>query len=317
MCSKTNDAAFCEWPCVCFLRASSLNNMAECCALQTRPQVHTEALNTHCVLMLCKAVIFSFMLSSTHTHAEYQQGGWVWLPSLSFMWRTVPWLSKSHGHMCGSHKTTTVTAWCTQERHGTAGQKRFKKRWQEPKRDVFLWVMCRVSPSLTVPRHLSVLQNTNESQHTGLLWYSLRVKAVHLQPALFSECSTFFFFPSSTSTAPCFHLPVFMFLCVFLSLLPQVPRLKLSACLDTLLFLCTLFLVPLPVSFFCIHLTGQSLSALLSFFGLCGPPHKRFSDVRLHVVMSYTLVGVGALFLLCAVVLLSNTTVCLLTGRLT
>lgn len=149
MCSKTNDAAFCEWPCVRFPRASSLNNTAECCALQTRPQVHTVALNTHCVVTLCKAVIFSFMLSSTHTHAEYQQGGWVRLPSLSFMWWTAPWLSKSHAHMCGSHKTTTVTACCRQERQL---DRKDLKRGDRSQREPFFCVSCAVSaPHLQSP----------------------------------------------------------------------------------------------------------------------------------------------------------------------
>lgn len=290
MCSKTNDAAFCEWPCVRFPRASSLNNTAERCALQTRPQVHTVALNTHCVATLCKAVIFSFMLSytHTHTHAEYQQGGWVWLPSLSFMRWTVPWISKSHAHMCGSHKTTTVTACCRQERHGAAGQKRFKKRWQEP-RETFFCVSCAVSaphlPSPAIYLCYRTLMSLSTQGCSDVLWES---KLSTLQPALFSERSTFFF-------SLFIHLDSSMFpparFCAYFCLCFR--RFPVWNCLLVLMLFsfcahCFWFLCLFP--FFCIHLTGQSLSALLSFFGLCGPPHERFSDVRLHVVASYTLV---------------------------
>lgn len=69
---------------MCLRRASPLNNAAECGALQTRPQVHTEALTSHSqcseALQSCYILFYSLLYTHTQTHPAYWDGDCVSWP---------------------------------------------------------------------------------------------------------------------------------------------------------------------------------------------------------------------------------------------
>lgn len=106
----------------CFLRASSLNNTAECSTLQTRPQVHTEALTySLCSEALHSGYILFYSRLYTHKHTLHTGRVTEYNGLSSFHVMNLRCRCWSHALPCIHHiNVQTLNPRCRQRRDATA-----------------------------------------------------------------------------------------------------------------------------------------------------------------------------------------------------
>lgn len=190
------------------LRASSLNNTPKCGALQTRPQVHTEALDTHCMLRLCRAVIVSFILFYINRNTSCKPAGRLSKMTypLFMRWRAL--------RCCWSCTPTSILAQtCQKQPHGKRchGCVWTNRRWREQKRVTFVSRVPCQPLTYANAAFICVIERW---------WLSaLESKAVHLQSASLSDCAIRSVDPSlrlcgSTYLCPCCCLYLFVSVCL-------------------------------------------------------------------------------------------------------
>lgn len=139
---------------VCFLRGSPLNSKLEWGALQTRSQIHTEALTSACSEAL-QQLLDSLLVSSSHTYlarhisnglVQHYPAQWLILFSCDKLRCDVK-VTHSHAYFMQTDKKSSEKAF---------GGGRLVKRWLSKKGELVVPVMCHVGPSFMLMHYSSV-----------------------------------------------------------------------------------------------------------------------------------------------------------------